>query len=227
MRLVYIAVIASLAFGEDPQPPVVAPGTNGGAPSDAVVLFDGTSTAKWVRENGSPTGCTAEKGVMNCATGAGDAWTAEKFGSAQIHLEFFIPSMPGKEGQMKGNSGVYLQGRYEVQILDSYKNPTYASGSLGALYGQYAPLANAARPPEQWQTYDIIFHAPKCDAGGGITGPATLTVLLNGVLVQDHVAVKERKDACQPGPLMLQDHSGFPRAPHTVMKFRNIWLRRL
>ena len=227
MRLVFAFALGALAWGQDPQPREVTPGSSGSAPTDAVVLFDGKDVSKWVKNDGSPTGCTAEGGTMNCTTGAGDAWTAEKFGSAQIHLEFYIPAMPDQKGQMRGNSGVYLQGRYEVQVLDSYKNPTYANGSLGALYGQYAPLVNAARPPEQWQTYDLIFHAAKCDAAGAIAEKGTLTVLLNGVLVQDHVTIKEHKDACQPGALMLQDHSGFPGAPHTVMKFRNIWLRRL
>lgn len=223
-RLLFVLPLMGLGWAEDPQPKVVTPGT---APSDAVVLFDGTSTSKWVRGDGSPTGCKAEKGAMTCSTGAGDAWTAEQFGSAQIHIEFFIPAMPGKEGQMKGNSGVYLQGRYEMQILDSYQNPTYANGSLGALYGQSPPLVNAAKPPEQWQTYDIVFHAPKCNDAGQVTEKGTVTVLLNGVLVQDHAGIKEHPDACKPGPLMLQDHSGFPGAPHTVMKFRNLWLRKL
>lgn len=227
MRIVLGLLCAIVLRAQESQPREVTPGSGGTAPSDAVVLFGGADMSKWVKPDGSPSGCRAEAGTMNCSTGAGDAVTVETFGSAQIHLEFLIPSMPDQKGQLRGNSGVYLQGRYEVQVLDSYHNPTYANGSLGALYGQYAPLVNAARPPEQWQSYDIIFHAPKCDSSGAITEKGTLTVLLNDVLVQDHVLIREHKEACHPGPLLLQDHSGFPGAPRTVMKFRNIWLRRL
>ena len=105
-------------------------------------------------------------GILTCKSGTGNLYTKRKFGSAQIHVEFSVPSMPNAHGQARANSGVYLQGRYEIQILDSYNNPTYSNGSAGALYGQYAPLVNVSRPPKEWQTYDIIFHAPKCGADG-------------------------------------------------------------
>jgi hypothetical protein len=140
--------------------------------------------------------------------------------------------MPDAHGQARGNSGVYLQGRYEIQILDSFENPTYSNGSAGALYGQYAPLVNVSLPPKEWQTYDIVFHAPKCGTGGKIAEPGTVTVLYNGVLVQNHVTIRcptqggDDTDVCQDGPLMLQDHY-HPDVKATFMQFRNIWVRPL
>ena len=212
------------------QPRVVDPGSAAKAPSDAVVLFDGKDVSHFVREkDGAPCRCTVANGVMECVTGAGDIVSKEKFQDAQIHLEFMIPSMPEQHGQLRGNSGVYLQGRYEIQILDSYQNPTYADGVLGALYGQAAPLVNAARPPREWSSYDMIYHAPRCDSNGNVTDLATVTVLLNSVLVEDHMAIAKSGGAkgCPDGPLLLQDHSGFPGAPVTTMSFRNVWFRRL
>ncbi len=170
---------------------------------------------------------------MACKSGSADVFSKEKFRSAQIHVEFNIPNMPEQHGQLRGNSGVFLQGLYEIQVLDSYHNPTYANGSAGALYGQYAPLVNASRPPEQWQTYDIVFHAPHCDGDGKVVQKGTLSLLQNGILVQDHVEVQHvtpgnsGANACAAGPLKLQDHSGFPGAPTTTMRFRNIWFRPL
>ena len=183
--------------------------------------------SNWVRQDGQPTRCRVEQGAIACTSGAGDILTRQKFRDAQIHLEFSPPSMPDQHGQLRGNSGVYLLGRYEIQILDSFNNPTYADGSLGGLYGQAPPLVNAARPPGEWQTYDIVFHPPKCDAGGQVTQKGTVTVMLNGVLVQDHVSIRDTKGGCEPGPLLLQDHSGFEGAPVTIMRFRNIWYRPL
>jgi len=216
-----------------PQPQVVDPGAPGRPPSDAVVLFDGKDVSAWVTRDGSPTRCIVEDGAMVCRTGVGDIFSKEKFRSAQIHLEFAIPSMPGKKGQMRGNSGVYIHGRYEIQILDSYQNPTYPMGACGALYGQSPPLVNASRPPQEWQSYDIVFRAPQCDAAGVLKEHGTLTLLHNGVLVQDHVRILDTRKGCaegrigEPGPLMFQDHSGFKDAPDTTMKFRNVWFRRL
>jgi hypothetical protein len=170
---------------------------------------------------------------MHCRTGAGDIFSREKFSSAQIHLEFAVPHMPEQTGQLRGNSGVYIHSCYEIQVLDSYQNPTYPEGSCGAIYGFSAPMVNASRPPEQWQTYDIIFHAPRCDALGSVSQAGSITLLHNGVLVQDRVPIARpgpgctQSNICEPGPLRLQDHSGFPGAPDTTMKFRNIWIRRL
>jgi hypothetical protein len=192
-----------------------------------VALFDGTSVAGWLKPNGEPTGCKAENGEMVCRTGAGDAVTAKKFKSAQIHLEFLIPSMPQQKGQMKGNSGVYLQGLTEVQVLDSYQNPTYATGVVAAIYNQYPPAVNASRKPAEWSSYDMVYHTPVCTDRGQELKPGTLTVFLNGVLVQDHKELRFRKEMCEAGPLLLQDHSGFKDAPDTTMKFRNVWYRPL
>ena len=233
VRILLVLVVAGALAAQrsqQPQPRVVDPGGPGKAPSDAVALFDGTDVSHWTTRDGQPSKCGVEKDEMVCRTGAGDMYSKEKFRSAQIHLEFAIPLMPGHKGQLKGNSGIYLHGRYEIQVLDSFNNPTYPTGAAGALYGQSPPLVNPSRPPEEWQSYDIIFHAPQCDAEGKVTELATLTVLFNGVLVQDNVKIKASERGCREGgagPLMLQDHSGFKDAPDTVMRFRNIWYRPL
>jgi hypothetical protein len=205
----------------------VTPGVGAAPPSDAVVLFDGRSMAGWVNRKGEATGCKAENGEMVCATGSGDVYSEQKFLNAQIHLEFLIPEMPAQKGQLKGNSGVYIQGLTELQILDGYQNPTYATGQVGAIYGQHAPKVNASRKPGEWSSFDIIYRAPKCSERGALLETGRMTVFLNGVLVQDNERLGYRGGMCQPGPLMLQDHSGFKDAPHTVMKFRNIWIRPL
>jgi hypothetical protein len=216
----------------DPQPRVVDPGTPGQAPSDAVVLFDGRDLSQWASRDGAPLrwvvkdGAIVSGSVHSESGKTQDLITKERFGSAQIHVEYAVPSMPQMKGQARGNSGVYLQGRFEIQVLDSYRNPTYPNGSSAALYGRFAPLVNASRPPEEWQSYDIVFHAPQCAADGKFAEPGTLTLLHNGVLVQDHVPVTGRACNAEPGPLLLQDHY-HPDAPNTPIKFRNIWIRRL
>ncbi len=227
-----LSVLALVACAQQqPQPPAVDPGKPGMPPSDAVVLFGGKDLSEWVHRDGRPAGWAVENGAVVCKSGTGDIVTKRKIGSAQIHVEFATPNMPNAKDQAKGNSGVYLQGRYEIQVLDSYNNPTYANGSCGAVYGQYAPLVNVSRPPEQWQTYDMVFHAPRCEAGK-IVQPPTVTILQNGVLIQDHVAIKAitgggaGDDPCTPGPLLLQDHF-HPDVKETFMKFRNIWYRPL
>ena len=215
---------------DEPQPRVVEPGDAAHPPSDAFVAFNGQDMSGWTTEGGKPAGCTVSNGEMACTSGVGDIFTTEKFKSVQLHLEFNVPSMPGQKGQMRGNSGVYLHGKYEIQILDSYENPTYAHGSLGGLYGQAAPLVNAARKPGEWQAYDMTFHAPECDGAGVVTRKASVTVILNGVLVQDHVSIdaSEKLGAgCEAAGLRLQDHSGFAGAPVTTMRFRNVWWRTL
>ncbi len=217
---------------------MVDPGGPEKAPSDAVVLFDGKDLASWMMADGRPAGWTVEQGAIVCRTGAGDIYSRVKFRSAQIHLEFNIPSMPEQHGQARGNSGVMLLSREnEIQVLDSYHNPTYADGVCGALYAVDPPLVNAYRLPGQWQSYDIVFHAPRCGAGGQVETPGSLTVLRNGVLVQDHVSDAPRTGCVEEGPLILQDHNGFGgkpappgariKAPVTPIRFRNIWLRRL
>ena len=224
-----------LAADDGPQPRIVTPGAAGRTtpPSDAIVLFNGKDTTGFTKLDGSPSACKAIKGEMVCETGAGDIVSKETYTDAQIHLEFNIPNMPNQKGQMKGNSGAYLQGCFEVQILDGFQNPTYADGSLGALYGFRAPMVNASRPPGEWQTYDIVYRAPKCDTDGKIIKNGSATIFLNGILVQENTVIDKKGPGCRnqnfcgPGPLLLQDHSGFKDAPHTTMKFRNIWLRKL
>jgi hypothetical protein len=233
LLLIFAAVSACSAQNHNlPQPTVVTPSdAAGGPPSDAIILFDGKDSSQWVHKNGSPAKWPVENGAIVCNSGSGDIFSKQKIGSAQIHVEFAIPYMPQQHDQARGNSGVYLQGRYEIQVLDSYQNPTYADGSAAALYGQYPPLVNVSRKPEEWQTYDIIFHAAQC-ADGKVTAPGTLTLLHNGVLVQDHVTIKGvtpgsvDKTVCDPAPLRLQDHH-HPDAKTTFMRFRNIWYRPL
>jgi hypothetical protein len=217
----------------DQQPKSVIPGAVcGQPPSDAIVLFDGKDTAQWTYRDGRPAQWPVVDGALVSRSGTGNLYTRQKFGSAQIHVEFAVPHMPNAHGQARANSGVYLQGRYEIQILDSFENPTYANGSAGSLYGQYAPLVNVSRPPKEWQTYDMVFHAPICGVDRKIATPGTVTVFYNGVLVQDSVTIRGRTtssddtDPCDDGPLMLQDHY-HPDVKETFMQFRNIWIRPL
>jgi len=222
-----------------PQAPVVDPGGAGKRPSDAVVLFNGQDNTGWSRLDGTPSHCTVAAGVMTCKTGALDTRSTETFRNAQIHVEFRVPYEPNEKGYARANSGIILQNEYEIQILDNYKNYTAPDSSCAALYRQAGPLVNACRPPGEWQTYDIIYHAPKCNSDGTMQTPGSLTLLHNGVLVQDHVPVRGRRCVSE-GPLVLQDHSRVVGrtieveegpingpAPETDMQFRNIWMRRL
>jgi hypothetical protein len=246
--LVFIALVVAVLVAaqtkgskkkeDGPQPPMVDPGGSERAPSDAVVLFNGKDLSGWMMADGQPADWALQDGALVCRTGSGDLYSRPKFRSAQIHLEFNVPSMPDQSGQARGNSGVMLHDRTnEIQILDSFQNPTYADGVCGALYGVAPPQVNAYRQPGEWQTYDIIFHAPHCGTGEQVQMPGSLTVLRNGVLVQDHVPDAPRSGCVEEGPLILQDHNGFGgkrvppgtkmKAPLTPMRFRNIWLRRL
>jgi len=206
---------------EPPQPKVIDPGP---PPSDAIVLFDGKDLSQWKGDNG-PAKWIVKDGYAE-VNGTGSIMTKEQFGDVQLHVEWAAPAKVEGEGQGRGNSGVYLQGRYEIQVLDSYNNKTYPDGQAGAFYGNFAPLVNASRKPGEWQIYDIIFQAPKPTADGKGVEPGYFTVLHNGVLVQNHVPVKASttaaafKGATPIGPLMLQDH-GNP------VHFRNIWIRPL
>jgi hypothetical protein len=212
------------------QPPVVDPGGADKPPSDAIVLFNGTDLQQWITRDGNPTRCQVIAGEMVCQTGDGDAMTSRRFRDAQIHLEFKVPYMPSERDQLRGNSGVYVHGAWEVQILDSFENPTYPDGMLGSIYSFRPPLVNAARPPEQWQSYDVMVRMPVCDAEGALIKPARMTVLLNGILVQDNTELDRLgpghidKGLCDPGPLLFQDHGG---NEITTMKFRNVWAREL
>ena len=198
---------------------------SGPPPSDALVLFDGKDLSQWQSEKGGEPKWKVENGVM-IVNGTGSIMTKEEFGDVQLHVEWATPSEVKGEGQGRGNSGVYLQGRYEIQVLDSYNNKTYFNGQAGAFYLHNAPLVNVSRKPGEWQTYDIIFHAPKPAADDKVE-PGSFTVLHNGVLVQDHIQVKgdattaaKFQGVALKGPLVLQDH-GNP------VRYRNIWIRRL
>src|SRR5437868_5234432 len=202
-----------------PHPRVVTPGTEstpqqpGRPPSDAVVLFDGKDLSKWQSAKGGDAGWKVENGELVVVGKSGDIVTKEPFGDCQLHVEWAAPTPPTGTSQGRGNSGVKIMSRYEVQVLDSYQADTYADGQAGALYGQYPPLVNATRPPGQWQTYEIVFHGPRFSSDGAVTRPATATVLLNGVLVQDHAELKGTTAHNSPGvykahaekePLLLQ-----------------------
>ena len=219
-----------------PKPPVVDPGPAPGPvrpPADAVVLFDGTDLSAWRAAEGGPAqwrvGGPGEGGWFEVVPGSGSLVSAGAFGDVQLHIEWASPREVRQSGQDRGNSGVYLMDRYEVQVLDSHGNPTYADGQAAAIYGQYPPLVNATRPPGEWQSYDIVFRAPRFDATGRLVRPARMTVLHNGILVHDAVELtgptghRERPpyEAHGPrAPISLQDHG----AP---VRYRNIWVRDL
>jgi hypothetical protein len=216
-----------------PQPPVVDPGAYPGMrmpPSDAIVLFDGHSLGEWrsAERAGEPRWMVTD-GYMEVIAGAGNIVTIRGFGDVQLHVEWLAPLPVEGEGQDRGNSGVFLMRTYEIQVLDSYENPTYPDGQASAIYGQYPPLVNASRPPGEWQTYDVLFHRTRFDANGKATSRARMTILYNGVLVQDNVeltgptAHKNRPPYVAHAdhlPLMLQDHGD-------AVRFRNIWIREL
>jgi hypothetical protein len=212
------------------EPPIVTPGrTSVDPPSDAVVLFDGKSLASWRSSDGSPAKWLVRDGYMEVAPGTGDIATAERFGDCQLHIEWATPPIVRGEGQERGNSGIFLMNHYEIQVLDSYDNKTYFHGQAGSVYKQYAPLVNASRPPGQWQSYDIIFRAPRFDEQGKPAERARVTVLHNGALIQNNVEVFGNTYNDRPAvytvhpplePLRLQDH-GNP------VRYRNIWIRRL
>ncbi len=214
-----------LAADQGKEPKAIDPGPPGGPPADAIVLFDGKDLSQWRGGKGQEAKWTVANGCMT-VNGTGGIMTKDTFGDIQLHVEWAAPSEVKGNGQGRGNSGVYLQGRYEIQVLDSYNNPTYFDGMAGAYYGHSAPLVNPCRKPGEWQVYDIIFHAPKPTADGKGVEPGSVTLFFNGVLVQDHVPVKSSTTAAafsgavQKGPLMLQDH-GNP------VRFRNIWIRPL
>ncbi|WP_166825753.1 3-keto-disaccharide hydrolase [Thalassoroseus pseudoceratinae] len=236
LRLVKLAgavvvVMTASAFGfkewksgiEWPEPKVVDPGDAETPPSDAIVLFDGEDLSQW--HNGTRWEIRDGYAISKMAS----ITTKEKFGDCQLHLEFATPAEVKSQGQGRGNSGVYLMNRYEVQILDSYENATYHDGQCASIYKQYPPLVNACRKPGEWQTYDILFEAPRFDEHGSLTRPGYMTVLQNGVVVQNrtellggtsYIAPPKYTKHSDKEPISLQFH-GNP------VRFRNIWLRPL
>lgn len=216
-----------------PAPRVVDPGPGLGnplpPPADAVVLFDGKDLSKWRGGDDGPAKWKVSAGYVEVVPSTGMIHTADGFGDIQLHIEWMAPDPPRGSDQDRGNSGVFLMGRYEVQVLDSYGNVTYPDGQAGAVYGQYPPLVNASRKPGQWQSYDIIFRRPRFGSDGGVKSPAIITVFHNGTLVQDHVELTgptahQRRPPYEAHPdrlpIGLQDHE------HPV-RYRNIWIRNL
>lgn len=233
LTVAFFVTLASLAAAFDShewlsgihwaEPPTVTPGTGNGPPSDAIVLFGGEDLSQW---EGGESWIVEDGAAIANANGIA---TKQGFGDCQLHLEFATPEVIEGTGQGRGNSGVFLQERYEVQVLDSYGNDTYYDGQCGAIYKQQPPLVNASRGPGEWQTYDIIFTAPRFNEDGSLQSRGTLTVLHNGVLVQDHWEIQGETLYTEPPvyythglrePISIQYH-GNP------VKFRNIWIRDL
>jgi len=228
-------LIGTVARAQDPKltedwirkPTVITPGCKTNPPSDAIILYrKPKDLSNWVNRSGPAQWKTScRKMTVN---GTGDIMTKEKFGDCQLHVEFRTPSKVVSEGQGRGNSGVYIQTLYEVQVLDSYNNETYYNGQAGSVYKQSPPLVNASKKPGKWQVYDIVFHAPRFGTDGSLIQPATVTVFHNGVLVQDHFELKgptvyggyPKYAAHGDMPFLLQDH-GNP------VSYRNVWIRRL
>lgn len=215
--------------GSRPQPRVVTPGDDRSPPSDATILFDGKDVSGWVAKDGGDIGWTIEDGTMQVAPKTGDITTRQEFGDCQLHIEWASPEEVKGSSQGRGNSGIFLMGQYEMQVLDGYDNLTYADGLTGAIYGQYPPLVNACRKPGEWQVYDILFIAPRFQ-GNNLVSPAYLTVFHNGVVLHHHQAShgptghKNLSSYDEPhgprGPLKLQDHGD-------LVRYRNIWIREI
>jgi len=219
--------------GLRPQPRVVTPApadSPAAPPSDAIVLFDGKDLSKWQDSKGNPSGWKVENGYMEVppakTPGGGEIGTKDSFGDVQLHIEWCAPNPPKGDSQGRSNSGIFFFGRYEIQVLDSYNNPTYADGAAASLYGQYPPLVNAGRKPGEWQTYDVVFIAPRFK-DGKLESPAYVTIFHNSILVHNkaaligstgHKTLGKYTPHDAKGPIKLQDH-GSP------MRFRNIWVR--
>jgi Domain of Unknown Function (DUF1080) len=213
-----------------PVPPAVTPGSAPSvAPSDAIVLFDGTSMAAWAGRDGSTPAWPVKDGAFEVAPGSGNIHTKQSFGDCQLHVEWAEPAVVRGSDQSRGNSGIMLMSMYELQVLDAWQNPTYADGTVGGIYGQYPPLVIAGRKPGEWQTYDIIFRRARFDENGQLLAPARITVIQNGVAVQDNTrptgptAFHDRPPYMKgpdAAPITLQDHG-------SAVQFRNIWIRNL
>ncbi len=210
-----------------PEPKVITPGNHNQPPSDAIILLK-NDLSNWETTKNGEVKWKYEDNILTVTSGEPNILTKQKFGDIQLHIEWRTPPAdPTKEGQGRGNSGIYFHGKYEVQVLDSYQNKTYSDGQAGAIYGQYVPLVNASRPPMEWQTYDIIHKAPEFNEDGSVKEPGYLTVFHNGVLIQYHSKIKGptaasfgNKEYEKTGPIMIQNH-GNP------VSYRNIWVREL
>lgn len=213
----------------DLKPKKITPGVSlGEAPSDAIFLFDGKDLSKWSDNSGGDAKWEVKDGAVTVAKGAGDIKTKQTFGDIQLHIEWRAPAEVVGEGQGRGNSGIFLQDRYELQVLDSYESPTYSNGQAGSIYKQSIPLVNACLKPGEWQTYDVIYNAPHFSENGRVLVPAFITVIHNGVLVQNHTQIN--------GPT---EYKGLPvYLPHgkasiklqnhgNPVSYRNIWVREL
>ena len=213
----------------EPKPPKITPGSNAGdAPSDAVILFDGKNLDEWTSADSSPAKWDVNDGAMTVKRGTGIIKSKKTFGDFQLHIEWRAPSEIVGEGQGRGNSGIFMQERYELQVLDSYESQTYSNGQAGSIYKQSVPLVNANRKPGEWQVYDVVYTAPRFSDNGRVVIPAYITVFFNGVIIQNHTQIigpTEYKGlpVYKPhgkGSLVLQDH-GNP------VSYRNIWVREL
>jgi hypothetical protein len=212
----------------EPEPKIVTPGNNGAPPSDAIILFDGKDLELWSGIDGKAAGWKVQDGAVTVAKGTGDIKTKQTFGDIQLHIEWRTPAVVEGEGQGRGNSGIFFQERYELQVLDSYKSRTYSNGQAGSIYKQTMPLVNASKGPGEWQTYDVIFTAPKFNSDGTLKAPGRITVFHNGVLIHNFTEIqgtteyigKPKIVSHEKGSLRLQDH-GNP------VSYRNIWIREL
>lgn len=228
--LLFPGALFSQNKSDEPKPPVVEPVKRNNPPSDAIILFNRGSLDNFVSIHDNKAAPWKVSGRhFTVVPETGNIQTREQFGDMQLHIEFNIPrDAKNKEGQKAGNSGIYIIGKYEVQVLNSYKNETYTDGQAGAVYRQYPPMVNASAKPGKWQEYDIVFEAPEYDENGKLKQSPYITVFHNGVLVQNHVEVQgpttayneDLPETAEKGPLMLQDHNN-------KVKYRNIWIRKL
>jgi len=209
------------------EPQVVTPGTGTSAPSDAIVLFDGKNFSEWESVNGGEVKWKIENGAMFVTPQTGNIQTKRSFGDCQLHIEWRTPDVVEGEGQGRGNSGIFFQKKYELQVLDSYNNKTYFDGQAGSIYTQSPPLVNVCRKPGEWQVYDVVYMAPRFNADGKVEIPARITVFQNGVLVQNNFLITgttyDKSIGYVPHykmPIELQDHNN-------PTGFRNIWIREL
>ena len=211
------------------EPVAITPVVGGKPPSDAIVLFNGHDLFNWRAAGDKPADWKIGDGFFQTTPGIGDIHTVDAYGDCQLHVEWSTPNPPHGKDQARGNSGIYVMSNYEIQVLDSYKAKTYPDGQAAAVYAQDPPLVNASLPPGAWQTYDIVFHGPRFDDAGKLTRPASVTVLHNGVLVQDntvltgpttYMARPPYKQHAEKMPLLLQDHD-------SPVRYRNLWIREL